>query len=106
MVISSCLSFFISLITTNIVVNEESIVIDQKEGNKVSLELLDEAIPFKLNQDIFYHKYGLYDEYMNDLTYINSDNPYTFCLYTKNLGYKQILADIDEIVYNYNTNNI
>lgn len=78
MVISSCLSFFISLITTNIVVNENSILINQTEGNKVSLELLDEAIPFKLNQDIFYHKYGLYAEYMNDLTNINSDNPYHF----------------------------
>lgn len=106
MVISSCLSFFISLITTNIVVNEESIVIVQKEGNKVSLELLDEAIPFKLNQNISYHKYGLCDEYMNDLTYIKSDNIYTFCLYTKNLGDEQILAGIGEIVYNYNTNNI
>lgn len=106
MVISSCLLFFISLITTNVVVNEESIVIDQKEGNKVSLELLDEAIPFKLNQNISYHKYGLYDEYMNDLTYINSDNPYTFCLYTKNLGDEEILADIGENVYKYNTNNI
>lgn len=43
---------------------------------------------------------------MNDLTYINSDNPYTFCLYTKNLGDEEILADIGENVYNYNTNNI
>ena len=59
-----------------------------------------------LNQDIYYHKYGLYDEYMNDVTYIKSNNPYSFCLYTKNFGYKQILADIGEIVYNYNTNNI
>lgn len=27
-------------------------------------------------------------------------------VYIKNLGDKQILADIGEIVYNYNTNNI
>ncbi|WP_138205030.1 serine hydrolase [Haloimpatiens lingqiaonensis] len=68
--------------------------------NTVFHDRIDKYIP----SDIVAHKIGNYGSYTNDVGIVFADNPYIFVMYVDGLSNaSEKIAEISEIIYNYNS---